>query len=98
MSDSTPSPASDDPFDFEPVPFASRRHDGWTPERQRLFIAALRQIGMVSAAAKGGGDEPQVGLYFSGACEPESSFARAWRNQRLLSLNGLTLRTFSTRT
>ena len=48
MSDS----AHDDPYAFEPVPSASNRHDGWTAERQRLFIAALKEIGMVSAAAK----------------------------------------------
>lgn len=37
---------------FVPVPSASTRHDGWTPERQRDFIAQLARIGLVSAAAK----------------------------------------------
>ena len=51
MSDSLLS----DPYDFEPVPSTSRRHDGRTAERQRFFIAVLREIGMVSAAAAAAG-------------------------------------------
>lgn len=36
--------------DFTPVP-RRYRHDGWTPERQRAFIAALADTGSVSRAA-----------------------------------------------
>lgn len=36
--------------DFTPVP-RQYRHDGWTPERQRAFIAALADTGSVSRAA-----------------------------------------------
>lgn len=36
---------------FTPVP-RKYRHDGWTPERQRAFIAALAETGSVSHAAK----------------------------------------------
>ena len=36
--------------EFEPVP-RKFRHDGWTPERQRAFIAALADTGSVSRAA-----------------------------------------------
>lgn len=75
MSDSAPC----DPFDFEPVPSASRRHDGWTPERQRLFIAALRQIGMVSAAAAAAGMSRKSAYALLKRAGPESGFARAWR-------------------
>jgi hypothetical protein len=70
-----------DPFAFEPVPSASSRHDGWTPERQRAFIAELARIGMVSAAA------PSVGMSRKSAYEllkragPESGFARVWRDR-----------------
>ena len=74
MSDS----ASDDPFDFEPVPSASRRHDGWTPERQRLFIAALRMIGMVSTAAAAAGRSRTSAYALLKRAGPESRFARAW--------------------
>lgn len=37
--------------DFTPVP-RKYRYDGWTPERQRAFIAALAETGSVRAAAK----------------------------------------------
>lgn len=36
---------------FTPVPVRARR-DGWTPERQREFIRALRRIGSASTAAR----------------------------------------------
>ena len=74
MSDSPP----DDPFGFDPVPSASRRHDGWTAERQRLFIAALAEIGMVSAAAKAAGMSRKSAYALLKRAGPESSFARAW--------------------
>jgi len=79
MSDSAPSPAPDDPFNFEPVPSRSRRHDGWTPERQRLFMDALRQIGMVSAAAEAAGMSRKSAYALLARAGPESGFARAWR-------------------
>ena len=74
MSDSAPS----DPFAFDPVPSASSRHDGWTPERQGLFIAALREIGMVSAAAAAAGMSRKSAYALLKRAGPESSFARAW--------------------
>ncbi len=37
--------------DFAPVPRRTARHDGWTPERQRAFVAALADTGSVSRAA-----------------------------------------------
>ena len=39
-------------LDFAPVPRARSRHDGWTPKRQRAFIAALAETGSVTAAAE----------------------------------------------
>ena len=39
-------------LDFTLVPRKTRRHDGWTGERQRRFIAALAETGSVTAAAK----------------------------------------------
>lgn len=38
--------------DFTPVPKKYYRHDGWTPERQRAFIAALAACGSVTEAAR----------------------------------------------
>lgn len=74
MPDSSP----DDLFAFDPVPSASRRHDGWTPARQRLFIHALGQIGLVSAAAKAAGMSRKSAYALLNRAGPESSFARAW--------------------
>ncbi len=37
---------------FTPVPMLRNRHDGWTPERQRMFIMALAVVGQVEAACK----------------------------------------------
>lgn len=73
MSDSPPNP-----FAFEPVASASRRHDGWTPERQRAFIAALSKIGMVSAAAQSVGMSRKSAYELLKRADPESSFAHAW--------------------
>ncbi|MBV9930442.1 MAG: hypothetical protein JO013_05815 [Alphaproteobacteria bacterium] len=39
---------------FDPVP-VGRRHDGWTPERQRLFIHALALCGSVTLASLAAG-------------------------------------------
>jgi hypothetical protein len=37
---------------FTPVPMLRNRHDGWTAERQRMFIMALSVTGQVEAACK----------------------------------------------
>ncbi len=62
---------------FAPVPRASDRADGWTPERQRGFIAALCDYGSVRAAAE------KVGMtagsaYRLRASEQAAEFAAAW--------------------
>jgi hypothetical protein len=67
------------PFAFEPVPSASNRHDGWTPERQRGFIAALAEIGMVAAAARRVGMSRKSAYALLDRAGPDSGFARAWR-------------------
>lgn len=45
-----PAPRPDTPA-FEVVP-RKYRHDGWTPERQRAFISALADTGVVTRAAR----------------------------------------------
>lgn len=40
-----------DEIPFDPVPRLRKRRGGWSPEKQRLFIALLRLCGSVSAAA-----------------------------------------------
>lgn len=47
-----PPPAIDGLPAFTPVPRITMRHDGWSPERQRAFIAALADTGVVSSAAR----------------------------------------------
>jgi hypothetical protein len=74
MTDSAP-----DPFPFEPVPSTTNRHDGWTPERQRLFIRALGMIGLVSAAAQAVGMSRKTAYELLKRSGPDSSFAWAWR-------------------
>jgi hypothetical protein len=74
MSESSPR----DPFAFTPVPSASNRHDGWTPERQLIFIEALRRIGVVAWAAEAAGMSRKSAYTLLKRAGPESSFAFAW--------------------
>ena len=76
MDDST----SDNVSDFDPVASAFTRHDGWAPERQRIFIHALGKIGMVSAAAAAVGMSRKSAYALLRRAGPDSSFARAWRD------------------
>ncbi|HEX8257361.1 MAG TPA: hypothetical protein VF589_06990 [Allosphingosinicella sp.] len=67
-----------DPYTFEPIPSATRRRDGWTPERQRGFIAALARIGMVEAAAASIGMSRKSAYALLERAGPDSGFAAAW--------------------
>ncbi len=62
--------------DFTPVPLRARR-DGWTPERQMLFILALRRtrsIGLAAAVA----EMSRESAYRLRARPGAESFAAAW--------------------
>jgi hypothetical protein len=63
--------------DFTPVPLSRRRHDGWSADRQRAFIAALAETGVVASAARvvGMGVTSAYNLRRRAGAE---SFARAW--------------------
>lgn len=63
-------------LDFEPVP-RHYRHDGWTPDRQRAFIAALAETGSVKAAAKRINMSPE-GAYYLRRQPGADSFRAAW--------------------
>lgn len=78
MSDSSapPAPPEDEPIAFTPVP-GRARHDGWTPNRQRDFIAALARIGLVSAAAQAIGLSAKSAYALRRRAGAES-FAAAW--------------------
>ena len=62
--------------DFTPVP-RKFRHDGWTPERQRAFIAALADAGSVSRAAAMV-NMAQTNCYTLRRAPGAESFRRAW--------------------
>ena len=62
--------------DFTPVP-RKYRHDGWTPERQRAFIAALADTGSVSRAAAMV-NMAQTNCYTLRRAPGAESFRRAW--------------------
>ncbi len=62
---------------FLPVPRKCQRHDGWTPERQQLFIEALADYGSVRAAANAVGMTPE-GAYHLRRHPDADSFRKAW--------------------
>ncbi len=66
-----------DPYEFQPVPTASSRRDGWTPDRQRAFIAELAGHGGVAAAARAVGMTSQSANKLRRRRGAEA-FARAW--------------------
>ncbi len=76
MTDS-PEPAEDDEFSFQPVPRARARHDGWSPPRQRAFIAALAALGSVTHAARVVGMTKRS-AYRLRDTPGAASFAAAW--------------------
>ena len=61
---------------FEPVR-RKFRHDGWTPERQRAFIAALADTGSVKRAARHVNMSPE-GAYYLRRQRGSEGFRRAW--------------------
>ena len=61
---------------FEPVP-RKYRHDGWTPERQKAFIAALADTGSVKRAAFHVNMSPE-GAYWLRRQPGSETFRRAW--------------------
>lgn len=77
-------PEPDPELAFEPVPSASKRHDGWTPERQRGFIQALAQVGIVAWAAEVVGMSRKSAYALLKRAGPGSAFARAWREAQAM--------------
>lgn len=79
---------SPDPFAFEPVAFARARRDGWTPERQRLFIHVLSRIGVVAFAAQAVGMSRKSAYELLTRAGSGSSFASAWREAQAAGKTG----------
>lgn len=74
--------------DFTPVPRRNKRHDGWTPERQRAFIETLADLGSVKAAARA------VGMTAESAYQlrrhPQADeFRKAWEGALALGVERL---------
>jgi hypothetical protein len=65
------------PIEFTPVPRLRRRRNGWTPEAQHAFIAALAQCGCVARAARAVGMTPRSAYRLLDA-EGADGFAAAW--------------------
>ena len=63
--------------DFTPV-VRRGRHDGWTPERQRDFIAALAELGSVTSACKRVA-MASFGAYALRRAAGAESFRAAWK-------------------
>ncbi|HEY7810853.1 MAG TPA: hypothetical protein VIA98_10780 [Allosphingosinicella sp.] len=61
---------------FTPVPLRARRH-GWTPERQRAFITALRETRCIAKAAAAVGMARET-AYRLRERPGATSFAAAW--------------------
>ena len=61
---------------FHPVP-GRQRHDGWTPDRQRRFVAALALTGTVARAAHAVGMSGASAYNLRRRPQAES-FAGAW--------------------
>lgn len=63
-------------YDWEPV-FKRPRHDGWTVDRQRAFIATLADTGSVTQAAAAAG-MAKKSAYALRRAPGAQGFARAW--------------------
>ena len=63
-------------FDFTPVPRRRVRRDGWSEEKQRLFIALLAKSGCVARAARAVGMTPRSAYRLLDA-DGADSFAEA---------------------
>lgn len=63
--------------EFTPAPMLRNRHDGWTAQRQQMFIMALAVVGQVEAAAKMTGISRKSAYQLKTRPGAES-FSRAW--------------------
>jgi hypothetical protein len=68
---------AEDPLAFTPVPSRRNRHDGWTPDVQRRFIAAIEETAVVASAAKAVGMSV-TSAYALRKRPGAESFAAAW--------------------
>ncbi len=74
--------------DFAPVPRGHSRYDGWTPERQRMFVKLLAEHGCVRRAARALGMS-EVGAYLLRRAPGGAAFAEAWAEAQAVGLDKL---------
>jgi hypothetical protein len=74
--------------EFSPVPRQCQRHDGWTADRQRRFIAALADLGSVRAAAHAVNMTPE-GAYLLRRHPQGEEFRAAWEAALALGVQRL---------
>ena len=74
--------------DFAPVPREHSRYDGWTPERQRMFVKLLAEHGCVRRAAAALGMS-EVGAYQLRRAPGGEAFAAAWAEPQAVGIDKL---------
>jgi hypothetical protein len=73
---------------FTPVPMLRRRRNGWTPERQALFIDSLAQCGSVTMAAHSVRMSARS-AYALLDKDGSDSFAKAWDQALMMGIDAL---------
>lgn len=73
---------------FAAVPREHSRYDGWTPERQRMFVKLLAEHGCVRRAAAALGMS-EVGAYQLRRAPGGEDFARAWAEAQAVGVEKL---------
>ena len=74
--------------DYVPIVLRRTRHDGWTAERQRIFLNALAETGCISQACETTGITARS-AYRLRAHPDARAFALAWDQALLISVNRL---------
>ncbi|NYT40936.1 hypothetical protein HZY97_09235 [Sphingomonas sp. R-74633] len=82
-----PEAPADPLADYIPVTL-SPRHDGWTAERQRIFLTALAETGCISDACKAAGVTARSAYRLRHRADADA-FARAWDDALLASVSRL---------
>ena len=77
-----------DPVDLDLVP-VKHRHDGWTAERQRAFLAALAETGCVSEACAEVGITPRSAYRLRDRSDAKA-FRLAWVHAQTMAVTRLT--------
>lgn len=88
IDQSRPKPYTPTLAEFTPVPRQTKRHDGWTPDRQRRFIAALADLGSVKSAAHAVNMTPE-GAYLLRRHPQAEEFRAAWEAALALGVQRL---------